>query len=164
MATYSSTTFTSTRSASSSRLDVDETRNTAGVVSSGKNLEGRFSDLNLQMIPHPQKKDIIPLRGEEAVKNAIRNLILTSFFERPFQSNIGSNLRSLLFEPSDVITIQAIETGIQKVLELNEPRIENINVIVGVSKDERQYDINVIFSIMASEDIQEVQINLKRVR
>ena len=79
MATYSSTTFTSTRSASSSRLDVDETRNTAGIVSSGKNLEGRFSDLNLQMIPHPQKKDIIPLRGEEAVKNAIRNLILTSF-------------------------------------------------------------------------------------
>ena len=164
MATYSSTTFTSTRSASSSRLDIDETRNTAGVVSSGKNLEGRFSDLNLQMIPHPQKKDIIPLRGEEAVKNAIRNLILTSFFERPFQSNIGSNLRSLLFEPNDVITIQAIETGIQKVLELNEPRIENINVIVGVSKDESQYDINVIFSIMASEDIQEVQINLKRVR
>ena len=90
--------------------------------------------------------------------------LICSFFERPFQSNIGSNLRSLLFEPSDVITIQAIETGIQKVLELNEPRIENINVIVGVSKDERQYDINVIFSIMASEDIQEVQINLKRVR
>ena len=74
-----------------------EKQGTVSVTSATKG----FSDLNLQMIPHPQKRDIIPLKDNAAVKNAVRNLLLTNFFERPFQPTVGANLRGLLFEPAD---------------------------------------------------------------
>jgi len=144
-----------------SRTYSDERSASTGRVESGLN---RYSDLNLQMIIHPQKKDIIPVKGELAVKNAVRNLLLTNFYERPFNSGLGSNLRGLLFEPADTITEMAIKNGIQKVLELNEPRIENINIIVKNIEDNYEYRVVVVFSIKATDTIEEVEVNLRRLR
>tara|TARA_R110002153_G_scaffold38615_6_gene111990 strand:+ start:724 stop:1170 length:447 start_codon:yes stop_codon:yes gene_type:complete len=124
----------------------------------------RYSDLNLQMMIHPQKKDIIPLKNEEAVKNAVRTLIITNFFERPFQPNLGANLRSLLFEPADAITRLAIKDAVQNILEMHEPRIENINIIIETTNDESEYAILVVFSIKENDSVQDVEINLRRLR
>ena len=160
MATYSSTSSTST---GTSQLYSDQgtgATTEAGAVS----IDNRYTDLNLQMIPHPQKLDIIPLKGELAVKNAVKNLMLTQFYERPFNSTLGANLRSLLFEPSDTITKLAIEDGVKNVLENHEPRIDNVNVVVNSFQEDTEYRITVIFSIKASDEISEVEINLRRLR
>lgn len=124
----------------------------------------RYSDLNLQMIAHPQKRDIVPLKGELAVKNAVKNLLLTNFFERPFNSTLGANLRGLLFEPADAITKLALENGIKNVLNNHEPRIDNVNVLVQTAQNETEYRVNVIFSIKATDSVEEVEINLIRLR
>ena len=124
----------------------------------------RYSDLNLQMMIHPQKKDIIPLKDDAAVRNAVRTLVVTNFFERPFQPTMGANLRSLLFEPADAITRLAIKDAIQNVLERHEPRIENINVIVETTSDETEYILAVVFSIKENDSVQDVEINLRRLR
>jgi len=103
MATY----YSSGSSGSSQVYSGQSTSDTAAAASVGNTaakVKERYTDLNLQMIVHPQKRDIIPLKGAAAVKNAIRNLLLTSFYERPFNSKLGSNLRGLLFEPADAIT------------------------------------------------------------
>ncbi len=50
-----------------------------------------YSDLDLKLTLHPFRKDIVPLKDSEAVKNAVKNLILTNFFERPFQPSVGAN-------------------------------------------------------------------------
>ena len=123
-----------------------------------------FSDLNLQMIPHPQKKDIIPLKDNAAVKNAVRNLLITNFYERPFQPTMGANLRGLLFEPADAITRLAIKDGIKNCLEEFEPRIENLNIFVETTRNESEYRLTVIFSIKQSDSVEEVEINLQRIR
>lgn len=127
-------------------------------------VKSRYSDLNLQMIPHPLKKDIIPLKDDAAVKNAVRNLLLTNFFERPFNPTMGANLRGLLFEPNDAITRLAIEDGIRNVLEQFEPRIENINVIVQTTPNENEYRIVLVFSIKENDSVQDLEINLRRLR
>jgi len=116
------------------------------------------------MIVHPQKQDIIPLIGEQAVKNAIRTLLLTNFMERPFQPNLGANLRSLLFEPNDAVTRLALKDTIFNVLSLHEPRIENINVVIESTTNENGYRVTIIFSIKENDSIQEVEINLRRLR
>lgn len=144
-----------------SRTYSDERSQSTGRVEAGLN---RYSDLNLQMNIHPQKKDIIAVKGELAVKNAVRNLLLTNFYERPFNSGLGSNLRGLLFEPADTITELAIKNGIQKVLELHEPRIENINIIVKNIEDNYEYRVVVVFSIKANDTIEEVEVKLRRLR
>ena len=124
----------------------------------------RYSDLNLQMIPHPQKKDIVPLKGELAVKNAVKTLLLTNFYERPFNSTLGANLRGLLFEPADAITKIALENGIKNVLNNHEPRIDNVNIIIQTKQDDSEYRITVVFSIKSTSSVEEVEINLRRLR
>jgi len=124
----------------------------------------RYSDLNLQMIPHPQKKDVLPIVGEQAVKNAIRTLLLTNFMERPFQPNLGANLRSLLFEPNDAVTRLALKDAVRNVLERHEPRIENVNIVIEPTNNENAYRIVVVFSIKENDSVQDVEINLRRLR
>ena len=134
------------------------------IITSSENNESRYTDLNLQMIPHPLKKDIVPLKDAAAVKNAVRNLIISNFFDRPFAPTLGANLRGLLFEPADVITKAAIKDNIIDVLEDNEPRIENINILIETTADETEYSIVVVFSIKEDDSVQDVEVNLKRLR
>lgn len=162
MATYYSSGSSSNSSQSYGGHALGSAANSVGNTS--KTIKDRYSDLNLQMIIHPQKKDIIPLKGEAAVKNAVKNLLLTNFHERPFNSTLGANLRGLLFEPADTITKIALENGVKGVLENHEPRIENINVIVTSHQNDSEYRINVVFSIKATDEVADVEINLRRLR
>ena len=76
----------------------------ASVVSTVSRKKG-WADLNLSLPLHPIRKDIIPLRDDDAIKNAVKNLILTNFYERPFQPEKAAHLRGILFEPADAIML-----------------------------------------------------------
>ena len=80
------------------------------------NIVAAYSDLDLNFTIHPVKKDINRYTNETAVVNSIKNLILTNHYERPFQPEIGSNVRRLLFENMDTITATTLEKEIQKQL------------------------------------------------
>ena len=92
---------------------------TSGPISVVSRKKG-WADLNLKLTRHPIRKDIMPLKDDEAIKNSVKNLVLTNFFERPFQPRVGANLRGLLFEPADPITKYELSDGIkiQYLLEL----------------------------------------------
>jgi phage baseplate assembly protein W len=122
-----------------------------------------YSDLDLKLTRHKIRKDIIPLRDDQAVKNSVKNLILTNFFERPFQPGVGANLRGLLFEPADAITELALEDNINRVLKL-EPRAEVIFVEVTNLEDRNAYRVTVKFNIKQFDQIAEVEIVLRRLR
>ena len=57
-----------------------------------------YSDLDLNFVMNPSTGDINILTGEQDIKRAVRNLILTNYYERKFQSDIGSDVSGLLFE------------------------------------------------------------------
>ena len=57
-----------------------------------------FSDLDLNFGIHPIRKDINRHLNEQAIINSIKNLVLTNFYEKPFQPEIGSGIRNLLFD------------------------------------------------------------------
>ncbi len=122
-----------------------------------------YSDLDLSLRLHPIRKDIIALKDDQAVKNAIKNLILTNFFEKPFAANVGGNLRGLLFEPADAITELALEDNIKRVLK-NEPRIRTTFVNVVELAEHNAYRITVKFLIKQIDTSAEVEIVLKRLR
>lgn len=123
-----------------------------------------WSDLDLSLTLHPIRKDIIPLKDDRAVKNAVRNLLLTSFFERPFQPTLGANLSGLLFEPADAITRVALRDNIRRVLVEHEPRIKVLDINVANTQDETAYDITVRFLIKEYDTEEEVDIVLRRIR
>jgi len=123
-----------------------------------------FSDLNLKLTKHPIRKDITPLRDDAAIKNAVKNLLISNFYERPFQPTLGANLRGLLFEPASVLTRVALKSAITKVLAKNEKRIAILQLKVEDNRDNNAYRIYLVFRIKDFDEIQEIEIELRRLR
>lgn len=123
-----------------------------------------YSDLNLSLQLHPTRKDIIPLKDDAAVKNAVKNLVLTSHYERPFHPELGGNMRGLLFEPADTITQLAIKDNIKKILADHEPRINKVRVFIEDQADRNSYRVTISFNIKQDDSQAEVEILLRRLR
>lgn len=124
----------------------------------------QWRDLDLSLVLHPIRKDIVPLRDDNAIRNAVKNLLLTNFYERPFNHSIGANLRALLFEPADAITRMAIKDNIERTLTEHEPRIKILDINVQDLRDENAYSIFVSFLIKEFDREEDVEIVLRRIR
>ena len=138
--------------------------NVSGQRSSLVSRDKEYSDLNLSLIPHPNKKDIIPLTDTDAVRNSIKNLILTNRYERLFQPDLGSGINSLLFENSGPDTIFLLRSYIKDVIANYEPRVSDVYVLVEDDSDNNAYYITVSFNVVSVDTAAEVQLYLERVR
>ena len=148
----------------------------AGLLTGDKSISGNLEqarivskkkpwrDLDLSLKIHPIRKDIIPLKDDAAIKNAVKNLLVSNFFERPFQPTLGANLRGLLFEPADAITKLDLKQGIRRVLDTHEPRIKVLNIKVFDESDNNSYRITVNFLIKEYDTAENVEIVLRRLR
>ena len=105
-------------------------------------------DLNLSFVKNPNTGDIAVKTGSNAVKEQLKNLILTNKFERPFQPGVGSNIRDLLFESNDIITEQLIEDEIRTVIANYQPNANVLDVIVESEREGQGYRIKIIFSVV----------------
>jgi phage baseplate assembly protein W len=123
-----------------------------------------FSDLPLSFKVHPNRKDIMPLKDDEAIKQAVKVLILTNFGERPFRNNLGANITGLLFENVDPVIAITLRDLIVDLLNKREPRIELRQVFVKVDADNNRYDVTIIYKIVGIETEQEVSLYLNRIR
>ncbi len=71
-----------------------------------------FTDLSLGMVKNANTQDVAVVKNDNAIKQAIKNLIMTTPGEKPFQPLVGSNISKLLFEPLDDFTSDAIKQEI----------------------------------------------------
>ena len=123
-----------------------------------------WADLDLSLTKHPIKKDIMPLKDDNAIKNSVKNLLISNFYERPFSKDIGANLRALLFEPADAITEISIRENIRRVIRKYEKRVLIKNIKVQNMDDQNAYRITVSFKIKEDDTRQDVEIVLRRLR
>jgi phage baseplate assembly protein W len=110
-------------------------------------LKKLYSDLDLTFNRVPVKGDVALGYDEQSVIRSVRNLLLTNFFERPFQSNIGSNLNKLLFEPVNSLTAGLLENDIKNVIANYEPRATIDSINVSPNEDENAYNVMLQFYI-----------------
>jgi phage baseplate assembly protein W len=144
--------------------DKNVTNQNAEVVSRRR----QYSDLDMSMYhyvgPDQTKADIIPFTDIDAVKNAVRILLSSNQYDRPFSPYLGANLKSLLFEPADRITRYSIEQTIKLLLEKHEPRINQITVDVSYDGDEDRYVVLLTFNIISIAVQTDMRLFLTRVR
>lgn len=123
-----------------------------------------FGDIPTNMDIHPKRKDLLTLKNENAVKRSIRNLILTDSYERPFQPEIGGNIKGMLFENLSTLTLSQIENKIESVISNFEPRARVLSVIANSRIDDNAVTVSILFSIIGNSKPLEVNILLERQR
>lgn len=106
-----------------------------------------FTDLDLNFFAHPVTKDVTTKIDEQAIKSSVRNLILTSNYEKPFHPEIGSPLKSLLFEPATPLLPILIEKAIHRTIDNFEPRVQLTSVTADLSEDTNSVYVTVEFVI-----------------
>jgi len=123
-----------------------------------------FKDLDLNFAIHPIRKDINVHKAEFAIINSVKNLILTNHFERPFQPEIGSNIRRLLFENIDVILAAQIEREIEETITNFEPRVQISSVVAVAAPEDNGYKIRLEFFVINNPDPITINFFLERIR
>ena len=123
-----------------------------------------FRDLDLNFAIHPITKDVNIYKAEYAVINSIKNLILTNHFEKPFQPEVGSNIRRLLFENVDSIMAAQIEREIEETITNFEPRVQISSVVAVHAPEENGYKIRLEFFVINNPDPITINFFLERIR
>lgn len=124
----------------------------------------KFSDLDLDFTKHPVTKDVSRKVNENAIATAIRNLLLTSHYERPFNPDLGSNLKKFLFEPIDNVTTSLIQDSIFETIKNYEPRVTVEEVVAAPNYDLQRYDVYVTFFVKNTVEPITISFFLERIR
>jgi phage baseplate assembly protein W len=123
-----------------------------------------FKDLDLKFTAHPVRKDVNKFVNELAVINSVKNLILTNHYERPFQPELGSNIRRLLFENIDSVIAAQIEREIEETILNFEPRVQVSKVTASAAPDENRYNVELEFFVINSPNPITINFFLERIR
>lgn len=124
-----------------------------------------YKDINLNFTRHPVTGDIGTLTDIEAVKRSVRNLINTKFYERPFNPEIGSDVRAILFEPVSPIVADVLKRYIEDAINNFEPRAEVTNITSIADPDANRYEVSIEFYLVNSASgLQSVNLFLERLR
>jgi phage baseplate assembly protein W len=110
-------------------------------------LKNIYSDLDLTFSRIPGKNDIALSYDEQSVIRSVRNLLLTNFYERPFQPNLGSNLDKLLFEPVNDLTASLLESDIKNTIKNYEPRVTLDYIAIRPNVDQNAYTVTIQFYV-----------------
>jgi len=121
-----------------------------------------FAELDLNFTAHPVTEDIVAKKDANAIRQSVKNILLTNHYERPFKPNFGSNLRGMLFEANDPLMGHRIKESIVNALSILEPRIGR--VAVDIVQRDNSVDVRVAYVIMGSASHQELEFSVSRVR
>ncbi len=123
-----------------------------------------FSDLDLNFTAHPVTGDIAIRYDENAIKASVKNLILTQNYERPFHSEIGTQLYGLLFDLTTPLLSMSIRRVIFDLINNFEPRVTLTNVDVQVSPENNSVYVSIYFTILNTQRPVQLDLVLDRTR
>jgi len=124
----------------------------------------RWADLDLDFTRHPVTKDITKKTDIEAVKRAVRNIILTNQYDKPFHPEIDGGVTRHLFGLSTPHTKHDIAMAIETCLKNYEPRVVLNDVSVTGDLDKNGFNVSIFFTVINSPEPIEIALFLGRIR
>jgi hypothetical protein len=97
--------------------------------------------------------DIFKKTEAAAVRQAIKTLISTNRFEKPFKPDFGADIRSMLFELADEKSGGEIISRIKNAVQQYEPRAGVRKITVEVSEIYNAIDVKIVFQILNTDQI-----------
>ena len=133
-------------------------------LNNSKRANRLYKDLDLDFGRNVSTDDVNKLTNVEAVKRSLRNLINLQHFEKPFHPEIGSSIRSMLFESMNPLTSLNIQRKIEEVISNFEPRVKLNQILATPDYDSNRYEVRILFYVVGSSQPVEVQTFLERLR
>ena len=134
------------------------------VKSKSKNVAtpNAYKDLDLAFTPHPITGDVATKSDSDAVRRAVRNIVMTNYYERPFKPSLGGNVRGLLFELDTDRKLNRARRRLAEAIEDFEPRVNNVRCLFNTEGN--SLDVTIFYNIKNGLSNQELQFTVDRVR
>ena len=123
-----------------------------------------YSDLDIDFKVHPITGKLKVLKNAEAVKRALKNLILTKKFERPYEPLFGTNVVYSLFENFDNLTVTYLRNEIKQAIQNFEPRVTLNDIKIQADDDNNLLIIKIYFFVNNQTEPVELTITTERIR
>ena len=120
-----------------------------------------FADILMSFKRNPFTDDASIVRNDNAIKQAIKNLILTTPGEKPFQPTVGSKVMDMLFEPLDPFTADAVKDEIINTVNQYEPRVELTKVDVTAIPEGNKLNITLEYRIVGLPIVETIEFVLQ---
>ena len=121
-----------------------------------------FQDLLISMQKNAFTNDASIVKNDNSIKQAIKNLVLTSPGEKHFQPLVGSRVYQMLFEPLDAFTADAIKDEIINTINQYEPRVELTTVDVTPVYESSKLNVTIEYRIVGLPIVETISFVLQR--
>jgi phage baseplate assembly protein W len=126
-------------------------------------IEEIYSDFMINFDKNPVTGNLARVVNDDAVRQSLRQIVLTQMEEWPFHATLGSKIYRQLFEPIDSVTAIEIREAIEQACR-HEPRAQVVSVSVVPETQENGYRVTIYFYTTNTTQVQSVTEFLKRVR
>ena len=123
-----------------------------------------FRDIDLDFNRNAVTNDVNVVEDIVAIKRAVRNLVQTNFYERPFQPELGCGIRELLFEPYSPLTAVFLKRKIAEVITNYEPRVNLESIALDDDPDRNRLKVDLYFYVVGVTQPVMVTTFLQRLR
>lgn len=108
--------------------------------------------------------DIFKKTDAAAVKQAVKNILLTNFGEKPFRPFFGGDLNRFLFSLDEEFDETEIQDRVRSAISNHEPRAIVRSVIAELESDQNSIRVTVKFQVVNTLEIVELAVSLTRLR
>lgn len=119
-------------------------------------------DIDLSFLQHPLTGDLATKTDSSAIKQSLRNIVLTSFYERGFNIEFGTNIRDSLFDNITPLHMRTMGDLIKTSIRNFEPQVEVVEVNVAETKGD--VDITVVYTELNNPNEQTVIVSVNKLR
>lgn len=123
-----------------------------------------FSDFLSTFDKSPLSNDLARLTDAAAIRQSVRNLVLTNLGERLFEPNVGSTVYKSLFDNFSQFTAQDIKNSILNTINYNEKRAYSVQINVIDNSDGNSLTVNIVFLIFNNPTPISLDLVIQRVR
>lgn len=122
-----------------------------------------YSDIDLTFAKR-SSGDVYKKTDAAAVKQSIKNLLLTNLGEKPFNPYFGGGLSDLLFELADNDLDILLEDQITAAIENWEPRAKLISIVPNIQPDNNTARVKIVFQIISTSEEVVFETTVARLR
>lgn len=122
-----------------------------------------YKDIDLTFAKRPDN-DVYRKNDAAAVKQSVKNILLTNYAEKPFVPEFGANLNDFLFNLDTEFDSDLIEESIIQAINDYEPRVQVLNVNVTANGEYHEVIATVTFRVLSTNDTVTIELDLTRLR